>query len=211
MRRTMPTPTAHGHGARAQPGRARPREPADHDLAADRAGDPDDHHRLALAHPAAVRAGPGADAGLRPADPRDRAGLGALAGDGGLDPHRHRGDRRGGRLLLALAAATTRSTPCTGSAASTSSWSTSGTSTSCTTPLFVRPTLALARAVERVRPPGDRRRRQRLGVPHRAPEPAGGGLRPPRRRLGWSTRSPASSTSPATGAAASRPAGSATT
>ena len=103
-----------------------------------------------------------------------------------------------------VAAARREATPARGSAASTTSWSTSGTSTSSTTPSWSgRPCAWPARRASSTA--GHRRHGQRLGRPDRAAEPAGGALRPRRRRRPGQRRRAGSSTPSATGAAASRP------
>ena len=146
-------------------------ESGDHDLAADPPGDPDGLRRLdVLVRPADRRAGPGADARLRRADRHVAIDLGSthlLA--------------MGASILIAtvgigLAVALLRPARCpisssagsspgrrpSGSAASTTSWSTSGTSTSCMTPPSSgRPWRWPGSG--RVRQARHRRHRQRLG------------------------------------------------
>ena len=102
---------------------------------------------------------------------RDRPRPGALVGDGGLAPDRGVGHRAGRRCITRRRAALLRADAAEPGAAAErfgaglhASSSTSGTSTSSTTPCFVRPTPGPGPVLRRVRPQVDRRRRQRLGA-----------------------------------------------
>ena len=179
---------------RPEPGRPRPRERADDDLAADRPGGLSVFVGwtwwigLPVGTPVLEKM---LDYG-EPADVIDAHwahwyAAGLLAG------HR-RGRDRPGSLYYAPATCPTSCRPGSaprgppsGSAASTCCSRTSGTSTTSTSALFVRPCLAFARLLRRVRQVPDRRHGQRLGLRDRAAEPSGRRSSTRSASTGWST------------------------